>query len=155
MLGRRIRRQRRGGGFELRLPGEERDVIRALVPQMRELLTRGTDPGLRRLYPVAYAADADADREYQALVHDDLVRRRLAVLEVVEQTLDATVLTEEQLLGWMGALNDMRLVLGTKLDVSEDTDLADLPEDDPDLHAYAVYTFLGWLLEQVLAELNP
>ena len=47
---RRVKRTRRGD-FELRLPDEERTVIRSLVGQMRELLAEDADPGLRRLYP--------------------------------------------------------------------------------------------------------
>jgi hypothetical protein len=117
---RRVKRTRRGDFFELRLPDEERTVIRSLVGQMNELLAEDADPGLRRLYPTAYAEDAELDQEYHRLVHDDLLARRLAAFEVVEQTLAADRVDEEQLVAWMSAVNDIRLVIGTKLDVSED-----------------------------------
>ena len=61
-------------------------MLRSLVDQMRELLTEDADPGLRRLYPTAYPEDADRDEEYQRLVHDDLLGRRLAAFQVVEAT---------------------------------------------------------------------
>jgi len=150
---RRVKRTRRGD-FELRLPDEERTVIRALVSQMRELLAEDADPGLRRLYPTAYADDVELDEEYHRLVHDDLLARRLAAFEVVETTVDADRLDEEQLVAWMGAVNDVRLVIGTKLDVSEDP-YFDIDEADPDAQAHAIYTYLGWLLEQIVSELNP
>ncbi len=150
---RRVKRTRRGD-FELRLPDEERTVIRSLVGQMSELLAEDADPGLRRLYPTAYAEDAELDQEYHRLVHDDLLARRLAAFEVVEQTLAADRVDEEQLVAWMGAINDIRLVIGTKLDVSEDPSF-DVDEDDPDAQAHAIYTYLGWLLEQIVSELNP
>jgi len=148
----RIKRTRKGD-FELRLPEEERTVLRSLAAQMRELLTEDADPGLRRLYPTAYADDRELDEEYQRLVHDDLLARRLGALEVVEATIDAERVDEEQLLAWMGAINDTRLVIGTKLDVSEDPTF-DIADDDPSAPAYAIYMYLGWLLEQAVEELG-
>jgi hypothetical protein len=153
---RRIRRAR-GGGFELRLPEGERRLLADLVPQLRQALTQGAggsgggvvDPGLRRLFPSAYADDAERDAEYRELVHDDLLARRLVALDVVESTLDATRLDEEQLLTWMTAVNALRLVLGTRLDVSEETDPVPAP-DDPDAAALAVYGYLGLLLESII-----
>ena len=54
----------------------------------------------------------------------------------------------------MGAVNDIRLVIGTKLDVSEDPSF-DIDEDDPDAQAHAIYTYLGWLLEQIVERAEP
>ena len=73
---------------------------------------------------------------------------------MVEATVDATELDAEQLAAWMGAVNDLRLVLGTKLDVSEDP-MFEIPDDDPDVQAYAIYTYCSWLLEQIVEALNP
>jgi hypothetical protein len=159
MLGRnRIVRRRRGGGYELHLSGDERDLLRTLTAQLRQLLEineeRG-DPSLRRLYPAAYTDDAERDAEYQRLMHSDLLAHRLGCLDVVEQTIELERLDEEQLLAWMGALNDLRLVLGTRLDVSEETDVLEPDPDDPDAAAMAVYGWLGWLLEHVIDALNP
>ncbi len=150
---RRIRRTRRGE-FEIRLPEAERQVLASLVSQLRELLVMGGDPSLRRLNPTAYPDDAERDAEYQRLVGDELLRRRLEALDVVEETLGAERLDEERLVVWMGAINDLRLVLGTRLDVSEETELA-VDADDPDGPLLAVYVYLGWLLEQVVAALDP
>jgi hypothetical protein len=155
---RRLRRTRHGD-FELRLPAEERELLASVVAQLRSLLTAGAgagsegggalDPSLRRLFPTAYADDPDRDAEYQALVRDDLLEKRLAALDVVEETVEATRLTEEQVLTWMGAVNDLRLVLGTRLDVGEDTPL-DPDPDDPDAPAVVVYGYLGYLLETIV-----
>jgi hypothetical protein len=51
---------------------------------------------------------------------------------------------------WLRALNDLRLVLGTRLDVTEDTFLEPVDRRDPDAQALAVYAYLGWLQEQVV-----
>jgi hypothetical protein len=126
------------------------------VPQLRVALTEGEDapdPALRRLFPTAYAQDPTLEDEYQGLVHDDLLARRRAALDLVEATVDATHLDEEALLAWMGAVNDLRLVLGTRLDVSEETDLAPDP-DDPDAGPLAVYAYLGFLLESIVDALS-
>jgi hypothetical protein len=147
----RVRRTR-DGSFELRIPEEERGLLRSLLPQLRELLTAGDDVSLRRLFPPAYANDAERDAEYQSMVHDELLERRLAALDRVEETLSATRVDEQQLLGWMGAINDIRLVLGTRLDVSEDMDPIDA--DDPEAPAFAVYDYLTWLLGQIIDALS-
>ena len=153
-------RRRRDGAYDVRLRGWESDLLSSLVPQLRELLTAGSgggadaaavDPSLKRLFPTAYADDAELDAEYQSLVRDDLLEGRLAALDKVEETLDADVITEEQLLAWMGAVNDLRLVLGTRLDVSEEMD--EMDPDDPDAPLFAAYGYLGWLLENIVAAL--
>ena len=154
-LGRRVRRTRRGD-YALRLPGAEREMLRRLPAQMRELLEDDEpDPALRRLFPPAYAdaAHAEFDAEYQRYMHDDLVQRRLAALAVMEETLDAERLDEAQLTAWMGALNDLRLVLGTRLDVSEDAG-PDLDPSDPRAPLVPLYSYLGWLQEQVVEALS-
>ena len=151
---RRIRRTRKGD-FEIRLADGERDLLARLVPQLRDLLLDaedGPDPSLRRLFPTAYPDDPERDAEYHRLVHDDLLERRQAALDTMEATLQETRLDEEQLVAWMGAINDLRLVLGTRLDVSEDTDL-DVDPDDPEAAALAIYGYLGFLLEHVVAAL--
>lgn len=148
MFERRLIRRAKDGSFEVRLPEDQRDVLRNVLPQLREALEGDAtaDPGFRRLFPVAYADDPVRDAEYRALVGDDLTAKRLANIETVLSSLDATRLSEDDLLAWMGAINDLRLVLGTRLDVSEETEL-DVDADDPDAPAYALYGYLGFLLE--------
>ena len=149
---RRIKRVR-GGAYQVRLPPEERTLLGELVPQLRDLLTATTDdPSVRRLFPTAYNEDPERDREYQALVRDELLERRLSALDTVEETLGEDRLDEEQMGRWMGALNDLRLVIGTRLDVDES--LPRLDQDDPRAPAYAVYEYLGWLLDQVVSAMS-
>jgi len=149
---RRVRRTA-SGTFEVRLPEPERSLLADLVDQLRDLLSETTDdPVVRRLFPTAYNEDAERDREYQQLVRDELLERRLAALATVEETLALDELTEDQVGGWLTALNDLRLVLGTRLDVSED--LTQVEADDPDVTAYAVYEYLGLLLIEVVDALS-
>jgi len=149
----RVARTRRGT-YELHLAGPERELLADLVDQLRELLSLTTDdPTVRRLFPTAYHDDPERDREYQQLVRDELLERRLAALTTVEETTTLAELTEEQLSGWLTALNDLRLVLGTRLDVSEDAG-GELDEDDPNAPALAVYGYLGSLLSEVVDALT-
>jgi len=152
VLDRRRVKRTRGGDFQLRLPPEERDLLRTLPNQLRELLLTD-DPSLRRLFPPAYVDDPEHEEEYRRLMADDLVRRRQAALDIVEETIDAERVNEEQLTAWMGAINDLRLVLGTRLDVSEEMDIDNLEDDDPLTPAFALYGYLGWLQEQIVAAL--
>ncbi len=96
MAGRRIERDR-SGGYRLRLPAEERQLLRSLPAQLREVLRtdgrRPADPSLRRLFPPAYADDAEADDEFRRLMRDELLEGKLAALRVVEETADADHLT--------------------------------------------------------------
>ena len=74
---RRVRRIGEGR-YRLGLPDEERTLVTNLVAQLGELLTETTDdPSLRRLFPTAYHDDPERDREYQQLVRDELLERRL------------------------------------------------------------------------------
>lgn len=150
-------RRRSDGGFDVRIKGWERDQLGSFVTQLRELLTAGAgggaagaavDPSLTRLFPTAYPDDVERDAEYQSLVRDDLLERRLVALDTVEETLDADIITEDHLMAWMGVVNDLRLVIGTRLDVSEDMDWVD--PDDPDAPLYGAYHYLGLLLEDIV-----
>jgi hypothetical protein len=142
------------GGFDIRLDEASRDVLRSVAGQLRELLDVAVDdPQLKRLFPVAYADDPDREEEYRLLVRDELAERRRTALETLSATADATHLTEEELLAWMGSVNDLRLVIGTRLDVSEDMD--PLPDpSDPDAPLLALYGFLGYLLESIVEALS-
>ncbi|MET0728235.1 MAG: DUF2017 family protein [Acidimicrobiales bacterium] len=137
------------GTYRVRLPEPERTLLGNLADQLRDLLLETTDdPAVRRLFPTAYNEDPERDREYQQLVRDELLERRLGALATVEETLAADELTDEQLSRWLSAVNDLRLVLGTRLDVSEDP--VDIEADDPDAPAHAVYDYLGFLLSEIV-----
>jgi hypothetical protein len=141
------------GRYTVALPAPERELVTDLVEQLRDVLLATTDdPTLRRLFPTAYHEDAERDEEYQLLVRDELLGRRLAALAAVEETAMAEDVDEAALTGWLTALNDLRLVLGTRLDVSEDDH--DVDPDDPDAAAHAVYHYLGLLLGEVVDALE-
>ncbi len=144
-MNRRIRRHRKGH-VVVDLHPDERRVLGELADQLRQLLLSGEQPSLRRLFPTAYPDDPHAEADYRALVHDALLERRLAAIEQFEATIQARTLDGEQLAVWTSVLNDLRLVLGTLLDVSEDDHGFD--PDAEDAHSHAVYHYLGLLVEE-------
>jgi Domain of unknown function (DUF2017) len=152
LLGRRIQRDR-NGGYRLRLPREERELLRSLPEQLRDVI-RSDDPGLRRLFPPAYAEDEEANDEYRRLMRNELLEGKLSALRVVEETADADHLTGEQLEAWVGAIESLRLYLGTVLDVSEEAYANVLAPNDPDAPAMALYGYLSWLQEQAVEALS-
>ncbi len=160
MLRRRVKR-RRDGGFDLRFPAEERDLIRSIGPQLREVLVdqataieHGADPAVDRLFPVAYPDDEDRQAEFRLLAHDQLLESHLGSLAVLEETADADQVDEDQLLAWMRAINHIRLVLGVRLEVTEEGDERPLSPRDPRAPAFAVYDYLTYLQGEIIDALS-
>jgi Domain of unknown function (DUF2017) len=149
---RRIRRSRKGG-FELRIPEPEREVLRQLPEQLLEI-HGSDDPVLERLFPAAYPDDAEHEREFRDMTHDDLRRQREDALQVMSRTIEAERLSEEELLAWLSAINDARLVLGLRLDVTEELDISQIPDDDPRASMFGLYGYLTWLEEQAVGALS-
>jgi hypothetical protein len=120
---------------------------------MRDVL-RTDDPALRRLFPPAYTDDTEAEDEFRRLMREELLEGKLAALRIVEETAGADHLTGEQLEGWLGALESLRLYLGTQLDITEEAYERDLDPDDPAAPALALYGYLSWLQEEAVAALS-
>jgi hypothetical protein len=149
----------------VRLAQDELAVLRGLPDQLRTVLGEDEDePVNRRLFPPAYldVADIERDAEYRRLMHDDLVEEKLANLDLVTASLErgsASVrrwtveLTDEEAAAWLGVLNDLRLALGVRLDITEDYD-GDVDDTDPRAPAFRLLSYLGWLEEQLLDALQ-
>lgn len=151
---RRIRR-RRDGTFRIDLEPDERELLRTLPGQLRELLAEGdeADPSVRRLFPPAYVEAPEHEEEYRRLMGDDLREHHLQAIAIMEATIDQERLAEGELLAWLSAVNDLRLVIGTRLDVSEDMDYGAVTPDDPRAPGLALYSYLSWFEEQVVEAL--
>jgi hypothetical protein len=153
----RVKRTRKGD-FQLRLPAAERELLRTLPEQLRLLLTRGAaeDPALKRLFPPPTMDDEAINAEFERLMRDELVAERLAAVETLERTIEADRLSEDDLGAWLSAINDLRLVLGVRLEVTEETTAADFasrPDDDPLVQMYAVYSYLTFLEDHLVSAL--
>jgi Domain of unknown function (DUF2017) len=152
------------GRFSPNLSDDERDLLADLPNQLRELLgaddapfspeAAATAASTKRLFPVAYTSDPERNADYQSLMREDLVASKLAAAQVLSDTARAVTLSEDQMMSWMGAINDLRLVIGTQLDVQEDTDHDDIDPEDPDAYRYFVYRWLSMTLEMIVRALT-
>jgi hypothetical protein len=159
----------------------EREILLNLIEQLIELLSERVDHGhedplaalvgitshdsppedevLRRLLPNAYADEVDAS-EFRRYTESTLRGKKQAHAMSMRMYLksadDGIVdLDHDNANAWLGALNDIRLALGVRLNVQENTSevLELLSPDDPLRGVYAVYTWLGWLQESLLSAL--
>lgn len=144
------------GSFAVRIPEPERRALTRFLGELRAVLEDGdpSDPALRHLHPEAYPDDPERSAEFHRLVRDDLTAQRLAAVAAMERTVGADRLSEEELVGWLGAVNDLRLVLGTRLEVTAETSLDDFPRQDPGAARFAAYAYLSYLEEEILEALD-
>jgi hypothetical protein len=140
-------------GYVLRIAAPERALISRLLDELGELLTAPETPATAtRLFPVVHPDDVEREAEYQRLMRDELVTSRLAAIENVKGVLGSSTkkvtFDDEQLTWFMQAVNSVRLVLGTILDVSEDDDVEAVENLVPE---YQLYSYLSWLLDSAVA----
>jgi hypothetical protein len=179
MAGTRFRRRR--GRVVLTVDEGEAPVLAGLLRQLAELVAPdspadddplaamvgiGTatsapqDPVLARLFPDAYPDDPEAAGDFRRYTETGLREAKQAAALAALGTLDSpgqdTVLSTDQALAWLTALNDLRLALGTRLAVEEDwsRQYQRLDEDDPARFWLGVYDWLSHLQEQLVRSLG-
>lgn len=150
-------RRRSDGRFDLHLDPQARDVIVALLHDLGDGLD--ADPGhpdLARLRPPAYLDDAERDAAYQLLAGDELRSSRRAAIDAVCDSMSRDQLTEAELWSWLQALNAVRLVVGTRLDIRDDDqqapDESNLTDDQRSL--WTVYHFTTAVQHEVVDALG-
>jgi hypothetical protein len=171
------------GRLELRLESAEAQLLEQLCGDLLERLgevddrsTLDGDPVLGRLFPDGYRDDPAAADELRSLIQSDLREAKVSSATTVLATLAGlpdngrASLSPEQAAAWLATLNDLRLALGTLLDITDDDDPrfdrsgqgdADPsgqgdPDaaDDYDEVAMSVYLFLGWLQSNLVDALD-
>jgi hypothetical protein len=140
------------GNVRLHLQRHEVALLRELLDELEGLLEDPEDPALRRLFPPAHS-DRGSEEQYRSLVGEQLLSGRTKALATVRDTLGTNTLDPAEADAWLRALNDLRLVLGTRLDVSEEIDYDGLHLEDPHGRGLAVYGYLSWLQEQLVEAL--
>jgi len=159
----------------------ERDVLINLSGQLIEILAERVDAAqsdplakmigitghdsppddevLLRLLPNAYADPVDAS-EFRRYTESDLrTKKAQHAMQVRSQLMEmengTILLDSEGALAWLGAINDIRLALGVRLKVDENSHerLELLSTEDPMHAVFAVYSWLGWLQESLVLAL--
>lgn len=137
----------------------EVDPLVTLVGIATEPVERPVDPALARLLPDAYRDDDQAAGDFRRYTEADLRAGKRADATAVLASLAPCAdggripLDRELAAAWLGCLNDLRLVLGARLEVTEETEF-DAEPDDPQAQALYVYGWLGFVQESLLAGLN-
>jgi hypothetical protein len=142
------------GGVRFFLPPAERELLLQLRAELLSLLESAPDdPSLERLFPPAYD-DSRRDAEYRRLMDDELRDGHRQAFDVMEATAGREKLSAAEADAWLRALTDLRLVLGARLDVAEDTFAEGLDLSDPRAPELAVYGYLSWLQEMLVAAVS-
>lgn len=156
--------------FECALGRHERELIASMALQLRVLLDPAaaandilgsggrfagtavdrTDPAVRRLFPDAYNDDADANAFYSMVAHDQLLEQRMDGLQRVVDTAASTKFSRDDLVVWLSSLNAVRLVLGSRLNITDDYYE---PEDEQAAALYTAYLYLSWVVDGIVSEL--
>ncbi|MFV0129706.1 DUF2017 domain-containing protein [Streptomyces sp. HMX112] len=127
------------------------------------------DPALARLFPNAYGDDDEelraASADFRRYTENDLRARKREDALTVVRTLDALSgraageggavlrLAAEESRHWLRALNDLRLTIGTRLEVTDEDEseaLYRLPDSDPRKPMVMAYLWLGVLQETLV-----
>lgn len=116
------------------------------------------DAVLARLFPDAYPDDAEAAADFRRFTEPDLRDGKRAHAKAVLSSLEAGKLTLDprQAVAWMYVLNDLRLALGTRLEVTEEYEqvLDEMAEDDPRIPVFAVYEWLAMMQDTLVHALG-
>ena len=134
-------------------PAESTDLFDDLEKMFNETTAAPpdapVDPVLARLLPDAYQDDDEAAGEFRKYTESSLREAKKyfaqTLLDTVPPNGGRVKLTADQARDWLRALNDVRLMLGVRLEVTEDFEeqLASLGQKDPRLAAFEVYGWLG------------
>ena len=112
------------------------------------------DPALRRLLPDAFVDDDEAAAEFRRFTERELRSAKVENALAVQRDLEAgaVVVTSQSMPAWLGFLNDARLVLGARLELTEENqdELADLPDDDPRAALFGLYGWLTYVQEALV-----
>ena len=112
------------------------------------------DPALLRLLPDAFVDDDEAAAEFRRFTERELRSGKAENALAVQRELEGAgiVVTRESMPAWLGFLNDARLVLGARLDLTEDNqdELEGLPDHDPRAALYGLYGWLTYVQETLV-----
>ena len=165
-----------GGKLTLKLDPAELGVLSQLFDQMAELLDDpdshtnsdplaqllnmggstqiSEDPALARLFPDGYSDDEHASADFRRFTEQDLRAQKVSALTNVLGTLadwnGKSSITNQQAQDWLKALNDLRLVLGTRLEITDEVE-TDFEADEPGIHLYNYLTYLQGTLIDALS----
>lgn len=149
------------GAAIMKLAEHEAALLRDLAGETRTLLEADVpreDPVIARLFPDAYE-DPEHAQSYHDMVGDELRKEKVRALTAVTDSLGpsgaATVeLSDDLASAWLAWLTDVRLAVGTRLGVTEETMGAEVDPASPEAPAYEVLHWLGWIQETIIERIG-
>jgi hypothetical protein len=163
--------RRRLGRYTATFEAAEASLIADLVDQVRQLLavrrteslsdplveitgmtlgpsTPPADPAMARLLPDFHAEDSELSAGLRVLHEPEVIAAKdaaaVALLDSLPRGGGQVRLDDVTATAWVSALNDVRLALGVRLEITED-DTAPPGTDDPDTAQAAMYSTYRWL----------
>jgi len=138
----------RGAELVARFDPAEVGVLGLLLDQLEVLLDADSvaeDPVLQRLFPDGHRGDAEIAADYRDMTEESLRSGKADDLATVRATLPLgggdVRLDRDQAGAWLRTTNDVRLALGVRLDITEETEPPDDPAEDEG-QQLAVYYWL-------------
>jgi hypothetical protein len=159
-------RAARGGDVVARLDPAEAGIVGLLLDQLEQLLDADAvdvsgDPVIARLFPEGHRSDPEMAADYRELTESSLRSGKADDLATVRATLPSeggdVRLDPEQAAAWLRCTNDLRLALGTRLEITEDTEPPDevTGEESQQLAVYYWLTSVQGSLVDALAAGRP
>jgi hypothetical protein len=146
---------RRRGNTRLSLEVVEVSILNSLLDELDELVEGmdAEDASTQRLFPAGYRDDREAAADFRELTEQALRDARKDRYGLIRAELPPSggviEITDETSQLWLSVLNDMRLVLGTRLGVSEELELVAV-DGDPESAAIAIYHWLTALQDSLV-----
>ncbi|MDT4937877.1 MAG: hypothetical protein QOG80_1548 [Pseudonocardiales bacterium] len=148
------------GGVRIRLDTIESQVLAALFTDLADVVESDAfdadDPVRKRLYPAGYGADTEASDAFSELTEESLRTERALRARACADDLNGAgdvVLDTDAGERWVQSLNDLRLALGTRLEITDETDSADVGDDHPQAQEWGVYHWLTALQDSLVHRL--
>lgn len=185
--------KRKGGAIVTTLSADEVELLASLVGQLVEMVSEGEpdqysgpaddsfarwareleqpgettepdDPVLKRLFPNAYPADADAAADFRRFTERDLRATKVAEATSVLHRLGETDrgrnplrIPSQETDAWLRTLTSVRLAVATRLGVTDAAgaeEIAAIPPHDPRAFMASVYEWLGFAQETMIMALD-
>ncbi|MFN8015177.1 MAG: DUF2017 family protein [Acidimicrobiia bacterium] len=157
-------------GIEAYLFEEESIVFRDIALDLRAIIETpalGEDPVRERLFPRAYLdpTEENAEMAWAAFAHPELLESRVNTLVMLIETLNRlepappdrdagemkmVLLSPEETEVWLKGLNDLRLALGTRLNITEEQNVVESP--DPHAQLRQIYDWLTAIQQDLLEQ---
>lgn len=160
--------------------GEVTELLR-LPARLREVLEKPdfSSKVMERLFPRAFSEDPEAEADYQGLLRHDLLRQKLEGVAAFEKSLGSRKefklppdllarlelgeedfhlvqldLADEDLSFWLGFFHDLRLLIGTKLDVTDESWEEEIDPRDPEAAEIGLLHRLAYFEETIVQALR-